>query len=106
MIVATYRATLTNQQSRLVDRLVASGSYKNASEVLGEGLRLIERRETEYQTRLKALREAVQIGIADMDAGRFVSFDSPGEMRTYLSARMKKVIAGAAAQTRRDNRCL
>ena len=47
MIVATYRATLTNQQSRLVDRLVASGSYKNASEVLGEGLRLIERREAE-----------------------------------------------------------
>jgi len=60
----------------LVEQLVTSGRYQNASEVLRDGLRLVEQREAEDAYRLEALRSAVQAGLADVEAGRFKTFDS------------------------------
>lgn len=45
--MATRNVVLTATQSALVDRLVASGRYQNASEALRAGLRLLEREEAE-----------------------------------------------------------
>ena len=45
--MATRNVVLTETQSALVDRLVASGRYQNASEALRAGLRLLEREEVE-----------------------------------------------------------
>ena len=80
----TRNVVLTDHQSELIERLVASGRYQNASEVLREGLRLIERRDAEDEARLKALRAAVQVGIDDIEAGRYRDFDSFEEMRSFL----------------------
>jgi len=44
------------------ETMVQSGRYQNASEVLREGLRLIERRERLEAVRLKALQEAAGKG--------------------------------------------
>lgn len=38
----TRNVVLTDHQSALIDRLVASGRFQNASEVLREGLRRVE----------------------------------------------------------------
>ena len=73
----TRNVVLTDRQADLVTRLVASGRYQNASEVIRDGLRLVERRETEDDLRLKVLREAVDAGITDIGAGRFHEFDTP-----------------------------
>ncbi|KAF0221604.1 MAG: hypothetical protein FD176_3149 [Rhodospirillaceae bacterium] len=80
----TRNVVLTDHQSELIERLVASGRYQNASEVLREGLRLIERRDAEDEAKLKALRAAVQVGIDDIEAGRYQDFDSFEEMRSFL----------------------
>ena len=72
----TRNVVLTDHQANMVEQLVASGRYQNASEVLREGLRLVEQREAEDAYRLEALRSAVQVGIDDIQAGRFKTFDS------------------------------
>lgn len=49
-----------------VTRLVASGRYRSKSEVLREGVRLIQEREV----KLAALDASIARGLADADAGR------------------------------------
>jgi antitoxin ParD1/3/4 len=43
--------------------LVSTGRYSSASEVLRDGLRLLEEREQLREIKLKALREAIQEGL-------------------------------------------
>ena len=74
----TRNVVLSDHQATLVARLVASGRYQNSSEVMREGLRLVERQETEEGIRLKAMREAADAGVADIAAGRFRAFDFNG----------------------------
>jgi len=81
----TRNIVLTNHQTHFVEQLVVSGRYQNASEVLREGLRLVERRESEDDLRLTALREAARIGIADIEAGAFRSFESADALGQHLA---------------------
>ena len=67
----TRNVVLTNHQHDLVDALVQSGRYQNASEVLREGLRLIEEREHLEEAKLKALKQAARKGWSDIASGRY-----------------------------------
>ena len=69
--MATRNVVLSQHQHELVESLVESGRYQNASEVLREGLRLLERREAEDAARLAVLRDAVEEGWSQLTAGRF-----------------------------------
>jgi antitoxin ParD1/3/4 len=89
----TRNVVLTDHQTNLVEELVASGRYQNASEVLREGLRLVEQREAEDAYRLEALRSAVQVGIEDITAGRFNNFEKKGSLRAHLKSVTDKAIA-------------
>tara|TARA_R110002124_G_C8692734_1_gene493219 strand:- start:185 stop:442 length:258 start_codon:yes stop_codon:yes gene_type:complete len=64
--MATRNVVLTDTQSDLVDRLVASGRYQNASEALRAGLRLLEREEAE----LGNLRDRLATGIEQARSGQ------------------------------------
>ena len=50
-----------------------------------EGLRLVERQEVEDKIRLKAMREAAKVGIANIAAGHYISFDAAKALRARLS---------------------
>jgi len=67
----TRNVVLSEHQQELVETLVQSGRYQNASEVLREGLRLIEERERIGEAKLKALKQAARQGWADVSAGRY-----------------------------------
>ncbi|OFZ97317.1 MAG: CopG family transcriptional regulator [Betaproteobacteria bacterium RIFCSPLOWO2_02_FULL_62_17] len=97
----TRNVVLTDHQAQLVEKLVSTGRYQNASEVLRDGLRLIEDREAEDRARLHALREAARIGIADSDAGRFCSFESRVALNHHLTAIADQAIAGKSSAKRR-----
>lgn len=71
VLVATRNVVLSQHQHELVESLVASGRYQNASEVLREGLRVLERQETEDAAKVAVLREAVEKGWSDLAAERF-----------------------------------
>lgn len=75
---------LTDYQAELVEHLVSSSRDQNASEVLREGLRLVEHQEEESKVCLKALREAVRVGIADIETGRLGTFGSARDLRWCL----------------------
>jgi antitoxin ParD1/3/4 len=60
-------------------KLVASGRYASVSEVLRDGLRLMEEREALREWKLGELRKAIQEGIDSGDAG-------PWEGAEYIMA--------------------
>lgn len=89
----TRNVVLTDHQAALVEQLVQSGCYQNASEVLREGLRMVEQRDAEDAYRLDALRRAVQEGTVDIDSGRFKTFETKQGLREHLQG------IGAKART-------
>ena len=91
----TRNVVLTDHQANMVEQLVKSGRYQNASEVLLEGLRPVEEREAEDASRLEALRSAVELGIDDIQAGRFKTFDSKESLRDHLKLLAARAITAA-----------
>ena len=91
----TRNVVLTEHQAAMVEELVAGGRYQNASEVLRDGLRLIEKRESEDSLRLEALKTAVQVGLADSAAGRYTDFNSLESLAKHLKSLTTKAIANA-----------
>ena len=88
----TRNITLTDQDERLIDGLVAVGRYRNASEVVREGLRLVDCRETQDAEKLQALRAAAQQGIDSIERGDYKDFDTVDDLVAYLDNLADKVI--------------
>ena len=63
--MVTRNVVLTESQDHLVQTLVASGRYQNASEALRAGLRLLEQEEAQ----LADLRKGLLEGLAQVKAG-------------------------------------
>jgi antitoxin ParD1/3/4 len=94
----TRNVVLTSEQANLVQSLVNSGRYQNASEVIREGLRLIERREVENAARLQALRDAADVGIAALDRGAFREFSEARSFEAYLNGIADELLGSGARQ--------
>lgn len=71
--MSTRNVVLTDHQDKLIENLVGSGRYQNASEALRAGLRLLEQEEAGLQ----ALREHLSESIAQAERGEFA--DGSGE---------------------------
>lgn len=71
----TRNVVLTDRQQRLVEELVSTGEYQNASEVLREGLRLIEARRNLDREKLDLLRALAQQGWDDESGSRYIDLD-------------------------------
>lgn len=77
-------ANLGEKLENYVNELVKSGRYQSRSEVLREGVRLVEEREK----RLATMDAALARGLADMDAGRITS---SRDVRERLTAKYTSV---------------
>ena len=98
----TRNVVLTREQAEMVQRLVKTGRYQNASEVLRDGLRLVAARAAEDEARVEALRDAVRIGIADADAGRVQTFRSPSALERHLASLTDDTIGARPSRKRRQ----
>ncbi len=90
--MATRNVVLSQHQHELVESLVKSGRYQNASEVLRQGLRLLEREQAEEEAKVSALRQAAEQGWSDLASGRFddVDDDSLDDFVEHLGVRAAK----------------
>lgn len=70
--------SLTPQLEAMISTKVESGQYSSASEVVRAGLRLLHERDEQYRLKLEALRQDIQKGIDDLEAGRIL--DGPEAM--------------------------
>jgi antitoxin ParD1/3/4 len=61
--------SLTPELARWVSQKVDAGRYKSASEVIREGLRLLQEKEEEHAARLQALRSDIRVGLEELDRG-------------------------------------
>ena len=90
----TRNVVLTEHQEMLIEALVQSGRYQNAS----EGLRLVENREVEEATKLETLRAAAQLGVSALERGEFKEFPNGLALLAHLNK-----IANKAASDTGDN---
>jgi antitoxin ParD1/3/4 len=90
----TRNVVLTERQENLIEALVQSGRYQNASEVLREGLRLVESREIEEARKLEALRRAAQIGASAFDRVEFKEFADASSLVAHLDDLAERVASG------------
>jgi len=93
----TRNVVLTDRQEALIEALVESGRYQNASEVLRDGLRLIEQREAEDAAKIAALRDAIRVADEDVAQGRVNRFERVEDLEAHLNA-LADTILGQAKQ--------
>lgn len=69
--MAARNIVITDHLEQVVNDLVVSGRYQNASEVLREGLRLQEQRGAQESAKVEALRKATSLGVMSLEQGHF-----------------------------------
>lgn len=94
----TRNVVLSERQHDLVEGLVRSGRYQNASEVLRDGLRLLEQREQLEAAKLKVLQDAADKGWGDIAAGHYTDLaddqleDFIGQLGQQAASRVQTAI--------------
>ena len=67
--------SLTPELEGYVKQKVSSGLYNSSSEVIREGLRLLEERDAIKNMKLEALRKEINAGVDSLDSGNGAPFD-------------------------------
>jgi antitoxin ParD1/3/4 len=97
----TRNINLTEHLDRFVETRVTTGRYGNASEVVREGLRLLEQREQEDHAKLEWLRKAAQEGFDQIDRGEGVALRSTEELDQHIDQLGKEASAELASERNR-----
>lgn len=87
----TTNVSLTAHWRRFVQQRIKSGRYSSVSEVVRDGLRLIEERERDRDAELAGIKQAIELGWQQSQRGEMVSgpevFD---EIRRLSNSRRRK----------------
>jgi len=78
--------SLTPELEKLVTSKVKSGRYQSASEVIREGLRLLDDQDRLRELQMTEVRRKIQVGIDQLDRGEGI----PGDQ---VEAKLKRVSA-------------
>ena len=79
----TKNVNLSEQQTRFIRKSVNKGHYRNASEVVRAGLRLLESQEREEKLKLERLRKITQRAFDQLDRGEYVEI-GPDEIDAFM----------------------
>ena len=90
----TKNVNLSPQQSSYIRSSIRTGRFRNASEVVRAGLRLLEQQEKVEKLKLAALRRLADESFDEIDRGEF---------ETVYPRSLDAFIAATDARVRRDN---
>jgi len=97
----TRNVNLTEHFDDFIEAGIVSGRFSNASEVVREGLRLLEQREKEDQAKLEWLRAAAKEGFDDIDRGDYVTLRSDEDIDALFDQIHREVSAELAVERER-----
>jgi antitoxin ParD1/3/4 len=83
--MATMNVSLSAEFVEFVEREIASGAYATASEVVRDGLRLLQREKAAHEEKILILRREVGTGVRQARAGR-ISKRSVGDIAAQFDA--------------------
>ena len=81
------RISLTTEHDAFVEQIVRSGEFQNASEVICDALRILQRQRQDEATRLNALRTQVRAGAEALERGEFAEVEE-ADLDSYLDVLM------------------
>jgi antitoxin ParD1/3/4 len=80
----TRNVNLTGRYDQFVIEQVTSGRFKNASEVVRAGLRLLEQQNREEEEKLTLLRSLAAEGFDELDQGQGTVIDGQRQLRKLI----------------------
>src|SRR5262245_46854878 len=83
-IMPTRNVNLTGHYDQFVESLIASGRYKNASEVMRAGLRLLEQQGREDEAKLAALRRLAVEAFDALDRDQGIAIEGEKQLADFL----------------------
>ena len=81
----TRNINLTEHYDQFVEAEIDAGRYKNASEVLRAGLRLLEQQTQAEEQQLAALRKLAADGFRELDQGLGLTFSTERDLRNAIA---------------------
>ncbi len=79
----TMNISVTGPMAKFVSRQVKTGRYQTASEVVREGLRILEDRQRERAVALASVKRKIAVGLRQAEEGRLI--DSKDVLRRMHS---------------------
>jgi antitoxin ParD1/3/4 len=97
----TRNVNLTDRYDRFVAEQIDAGRYRNASEVMRAGLRLLEQQTREDEEKLKALRALAGEGFAELDQGQGIEIKGRPQLESFIGRLGRPARATARRRARR-----
>jgi antitoxin ParD1/3/4 len=80
----TREIDLDDRDDQLIERLVATGRYGNANEVMRAGLSLLEQRAREDEEKLRRLRDLAGESFASLDRGEGTTLEGNQALADFI----------------------
>jgi antitoxin ParD1/3/4 len=100
----TRNVSLTEHFDEFIAAGIESGRFSNVSEVVCEGLRLLEQKGQEDEAKIEWLRAAAKEGFDALDRGDYTALNSGEELDAFLEQIHKEVSAELAKERGKETR--
>ena len=97
----TRNVNLTDHFDQFIETGITTGRFSNASEIVREGLRLLEQREQEDRAKIEWLRSAAKEGFDAADHGDYVALRSDQEIDDFVDQARREVTGKLAVEPSR-----
>ena len=94
----TRNVNLTDHFDQFIEMGIASGRFTNASDVVREGLRLLELRDREGEARMDWLRGAARQGFDEAESGDCLTLDTGTELENFVAQLGREAISELARE--------